>query len=394
MSLVPCVDLNVFDNPFRSLLNLSITNEVTMNTDILFKPFEHPKLKLKNRVVMPPMTRGFSPLGVPGENVADYYRRRAAGGTGLIVSEGTLIDHLAATDTTDNPKFYGEASLGGWKRVAEAVHRAGGKMVPQIWHIGSTRRPGTGFVPDAVSAAPSGLVAPGKKLLPELSVEEIDKLVAAYGKAAHEAQKLGFDGVEIHGAHGYLVDQFFWEGTNIRKDKYGGSIEARTTFAAEIIRSIRKLCGEDFPIILRISQWKIQDFNAKLARTPRELEVFLDPLVAAGVDIFHCSTRRFWEPEFKESDLNFAGWVKKITGLPTISVGSVGLNEEFITTYAGGRAEVVGIDNLLCRMEKEEFDLIAVGRAQISNPDWVETVGAGKFDQLKPFHKGLLDELF
>ncbi len=365
-----------------------------MQVDFLFAPFHHPKLELKNRVVMAPMTRSFSPNGIPGDSVADYYRRRAEGGTGLIISEGTLIDHPAATDTTDNPKFHGEAALAGWKKVVDAVHAAGSKMIPQIWHIGSVRRAGTGFVPDAVSAAPSGLVAPGKKILPELSNAEIERLVEAYGQAALAAKKLGFDGVEVHGAHGYLVDQFFWEGTNVRSDKYGGSIEARTTFAVEIIRLIRQLCGDEFPIILRISQWKQQDFDAKLVRTPEALRRFLEPLVAAGVDLFHCSTRRFWKPEFDGSDLNLAGWVKRITGLPTISVGSVGLDEEFVTTFAGGTAGVVGIDNLLKRMEREEFDLIAVGRALISNPDWVKLVGDGRFDKLKPYSKDLLDELY
>ncbi len=364
-----------------------------MSSDILFSPFDHSKLKLKNRIIMPAMTRGFSPDGIPGENVAAYYRKRAEGGVGLIISEGALINHPSATDTTENPHFYGEAALTGWKTVLDGVHAAGCKMVPQIWHIGSVRHAGTGPVPEAVSAAPSGLVAPGKKLLPELNPTEIERLVSAYAQAAKDAKRLGFDGVEIHGAHGYLIDQFFWEGTNVRHDKYGGSLEARTTFAVEIIREVRRQCGPDFPIILRWSQWKIQDFNAKLARTPKELERFLSPLTDAGVDIFHCSTRRFWEPEFEDSTLNLAGWTKKITGRPCISVGSVSLNEEFITTYAGGEAQVVGLDNLLERMQDCEFDLIAVGRAQISNPDWAKLVAAGQYDQLRPYHKGLLEEL-
>ncbi len=365
-----------------------------MNSDVLFKPFDHSKLKLKNRIVMPPMTRSFSPDGIPGDNVADYYRRRAEGGVGLIISEGTLINHPAATDATDHPSFYGEKALAGWKKVVDSVHAAGGKMVPQIWHIGSVRHGGKGPFPEAVSAAPSGLAAPGKKVLPELENSEIEKLVQAYAQAALDAKELGFDGVEIHGAHGYLIDQFFWEGTNIREDRYGGSIEARTTFAVEIIREIRRLCGEEFPIILRWSQWKMQDFEAKLVKNPDELQRFLTPLVDAGVDIFHCSTRRFWEPEFEASELNLAGWVKKLTGLPTISVGSVSLNEEFVTTFMGGGAGVSGIDNLIERMEKSEFDLIAVGRANISNPDWANLVKEGKYDQLKPFDKALLDKLF
>ena len=364
-----------------------------MNSDILFKPFDHPKLKLKNRVAMAPMTRGFSPGGIPGKNVADYYRRRAEGGVGLIISEGTLVNHPAATDADDHPLFYGEKSLAGWKQVVDEVHAAEGKMVPQLWHIGSVRRSGKGPFPDAVSAAPSGMVAPGKKRLPELSTNEIAKIVAAFGQAGLDAKKLGFDGVEIHGAHGYLIDQFFWDGTNVRQDRYGGSIEARTTLAVEIIREIRRLCGADFPIILRFSQWKMHDYEAKLVKNPGELERFLGPLIDAGVDLFHCSTRRFWLPEFEGSDLNLAGWVKKISGLPTISVGSVGLNEEFITTYTGGKAETSGIDDLIRRMENQEFDLIAVGRAIISNPDWVNQVAKGRFDQLKPFHKDLLNEL-
>ncbi len=364
-----------------------------MNSSVLFKPFEIPKLQLKNRIVMAPMTRGFSPGGIPGDRVADYYRRRAEGGVGLIISEGTLVNHPAATDSLDHPVFYGTAPLAGWKKVVDAVHSAGGKMVPQIWHIGSVRKPGTGPFPDAESASPSGMVAPGKKKLPELSTAEIQNIVTAFGQAAKDARDLGFDGVEVHGAHGYLIDQFFWEATNLRNDSYGGSIEARTTFAVQIIREIRNVCGDDFPIILRWSQWKMQDYEARLVKTPDELQRFLTPLVDAGVDIFHCSTRRFWEPEFEGSDLNLAGWVKKLTGLPTISVGSVGLNEEFVTTFAGGSAQVAGIDDLLQRMEKNEFDLIAVGRANISNPDWANKVAEGRFDQLKPFDKKILSEL-
>src|SRR5690606_20748656 len=300
--------------PGRCLSQLEFLMSDPVNSDVLFKPFDHPKLPLKNRVVMAPMTRSFSPNGVPGDDVVEYYRKRVAGGTGLIVTEGTLINHPAATDDVNVPFFHGEASLAGWKKVVDAVHAAGGKIVPQIWHIGSTRRPGTGPFPDAPTVSPSGLVGPGKKIFEPLSEAEIAQLVQAYAQAAADAQRIGFDGVEIHGAHGYLIDQFFWEGTNQRDDKYGGSLVKRTTFAVEIIQAIRERCGEDFPIILRWSQWKQQDYTVKLAKNPDELAAFLEPLSAAGVDIFHCSQRRFWEPEFDGSELNLAGWTKEITG--------------------------------------------------------------------------------
>lgn len=364
-----------------------------MNYDVLFKSFEHPKISLKNRIVMAPMTRGFSPNGVPGNNVAEYYRKRAEGGVGLIVSEGTLIDHPAATDKVNNPSFFGDAALEGWKKVIDSVHDAGGKMVPQIWHIGAVRQPGTGPHPEAPTVSPSGLVAPGNKPYGPLSVAEIEMLVKAYGQAALNAKNLGFDGVEVHGAHGYLIDQFFWEGTNERTDKYGGSISARTTFAVEIIKEIRSLCGEGFPLIFRWSQWKMQDFKIKLTHNPDELAEFLAPLSNAGVDIFHCSQRRFWEPEFEGSDLNLAGWTKKITGKPTISVGSVGLDQVFNTAFMGKGACVANIDNLILRMENDEFDLIAIGRALLSNSDWANKVKAGHFDQLKSFDPNDKDNL-
>lgn len=356
-----------------------------MKHDVLFKPFEHGSLKLANRTVMAPMTRGFSPDGIPGEDVAEYYRKRVVGGTGLIISEGTLIDYPAATDNTSYPSFYGEQALAGWKKVLDTVHAAGGKMMPQIWHVGSTRRPGTGPQPDAPTASPSGLVAPGKKIFEPLTLENVEALVKSYGQAAADAQRLGFDGVEVHGAHGYLIDQFFWESTNERDDRYGGSLVARTQFAVEIIREIRRRCGKDFPVVLRWSQWKQQDYAAKLATNPEQLAEFLQPLSDAGVDIFHCSQRRFWEPEFEDSSLNLAGWTKEITGKPTISVGSVGLDQEFIASFQGKGAEVANIDNLLERMENGEFDLIAIGRALLSNPDWANKVREGHFDQLKPF---------
>lgn len=355
-----------------------------MNTDVLFKPFQLGKLSLNNRIVMAPMTRSFSPQGIPGANVAEYYRKRAAGGVGLIVTEGTLVNHPAAADDSNCPLFYGDA-LKGWKVVADKVHSEGGKIVPQLWHVGSMRKPGTGHFPEAISASPSGLVAKDKKKLEPLSNDEIDSLINAYAQGAYDAKTLGFDGVEIHGAHGYLIDQFFWEDTNIRNDRYGGSISQRTQFAVEIIQAIRERCGAEFPVILRFSQWKQQNFESRLANTPEQLAEFLEPLSNAGVDSFHCSQRRFWEPEFEGSTLNLAGWVKKITGKPTISVGSVGLNQDFISSFAGSGAELANIDQLIEKMSNDEFDLIAVGRALIANPDWANKVKSEQFSDLQPF---------
>ena len=357
---------------------------MTLSPAPLFTPFKLKNLTLPNRIVMAPMTRSKSPNQVPGEDVAAYYARRAEGGVGLIITEGVAPDHPVALSDANVPNFHGDA-LDGWAKVLAAVKAKGGLIMPQLWHTGLMRKPGAGPNPHLPSVGPSGLFKPGKKITEPMTSAEIDEVIAGYATSSRHAEELGFDGVEVHGAHGYLIDQFFWEGTNERADDYGGSMVKRSQFAVEIIRAIRKAVSKDFPVILRWSQWKQQDYTIKLAPTPQALEGFLEPIVKAGVDCIHCSTRRFWEPEFEGSDLNLAGWTKKITGLPTITVGSVGLNQEFIATYRGEPATPASLDRLIEMFSRGDFDLVAVGRALIVNPNWVEMVRAGKFDELQPF---------
>jgi len=360
----------------------------------LFKPFESEKLKLSNRIVMAPMTRSRSPGGVPGSDVAAYYRRRAENGVGLIVTEGTMIDHPAATGDPNVPLFHGREALEGWHKVVAGVHEAGGKIVPQLWHVGMTRKNGSLPNPDAPSVGPSGLTLDGEKTNDPLSIKEIEAIAEAFGRAAAEAKRIGFDGIELHGAHGYLIDQFFWEQTNRREDRFGGDLVSRTTFAADIVKACRRAVGDDYPIILRISQWKSGHYDAKLASTPEELRKFLEPLVEAGVDVFHCSTRRFWEPEFEGSPLNLAGWVKKLTGKPTITVGSVGLDGEFNGAFRGQNSDVTDIGELIDRLEGGEFDLVAVGRSLLADPTWAAKIRDGRFDELQSFNAEALRTLY
>ncbi|SFI89541.1 NADH:flavin oxidoreductase [Celeribacter neptunius] len=369
---------------------------MTGQAGALFRPFSHKSLSLKNRIVMAPMTRGMAAEGIPGPRNTSYYTRRAEHEVGLILSEGTVIDRPASRNLPGIPFFHGGEALSGWKRVIDAVHAAGGKMGPQIWHTGSTR--GGDWEPDAPVESPSGLLAPETPRGATMSEADIEATIAAFAQAAKAARDLGFDVAELHGAHGYLIDQFFWQGTNLRDDGWGGeTIEERSRFAVEVIKAVRAAVGPDFPILLRLSQWKQQDYAVKLAKDPAEMERWLTPLVDAGVDILHCSQRRFWEPEFPEIDgeegLNFAGWAKKITGQPTISVGSVGLSGEFLAAFGGESSQVTPLDNLVKRMEAEEFDLIAVGRALLSDPLWAEKVKRGALGELTGFNPASLSEL-
>jgi 2,4-dienoyl-CoA reductase-like NADH-dependent reductase (Old Yellow Enzyme family) len=340
------------------------------------------------------MTRSFSPNGIPGENVAEYYERRAAADVGLIVTEGTTIDRPGASNDTNVPVFHGDEALAGWTNVVDRVHGAGGKIAPQLWHIGMVRKPGTGHNPDVSSDGPSGMTHTGKQVMPAPTETDVDDMANSYARSAAHAAKLGFDAIEIHGAHGYLIDQFFWDVMNKREDKYGGGLTERANFAARIISECRKAVGDDMPIILRFSQWKQQEYTARLADTPEKLEAFLKVFVDAGVDILHCSQRRFWEPEFEGSRLNLAGWAKKLTGLPTISVGSVGLNGDFFSAFAGVGSEVAPLDELTKRMDAGEFDMIAVGRALLHDPEWAKKVKEGRESELSNYDGEALKTLY
>jgi 2,4-dienoyl-CoA reductase-like NADH-dependent reductase (Old Yellow Enzyme family) len=366
-----------------------------MPVKALFKPFSLGSLQLPSRVVMAPMTRSFSPGGVPNSKVIEYYRRRAAAGVGLIITEGTTVGHKASNGYPSVPQFFGEAPLAGWKKVVDAAHAEGARIVPQLWHVGAVRRLGTEPDGEVPAYGPMEKLKDDKVVVHGMSKQDIQDVIGAFAQAASDAKAMGMDGVEIHGAHGYLVDQFFWDGTNQRTDEYGGDMAGRSRFAIELIEAVRAAVGPDFPIILRFSQWKQQDYSARLVLTPEALGEFLKPLSDAGVDIFHCSTRRFWEPEFEGSELNLAGWTRKLTGKPTITVGSVGLDGEFLQFMVDTDkvAQPASLDNLLKRLNDNEFDLVAVGRALLVDPDWAQKVRDGRERDILPFSREALTTL-
>ena len=379
--------------------------------DPLFAPLDVLGLRLKNRIVMSPMTRGFSPGGVPGADVAAYYARRAAGETGLIITEGVGIDHRSALGDAglgedSIPVLYGEAALAGWKKVVEAVHAAGGVIFPQLWHMGVMKLRGTGLHAEAPPMRPSGVWGPRGRtnsLDPKytalafeptvpMSEEDIADVIAAYARSAANAKAVGFDGIAIHGAHGYMIDNFLWDETNFRSDGWGGDRQRRSRFAVEVVRAIRAAVGPALPISLRFSQWKQQDFRARLAQSPQELEEVLGPIADAGVDIFEASTRYFGRAEFEGSEMNLAGWARRVTGKLSMAVGGVGLNTGYYDSMAGKTADpVVDFDPLLERFNRGEFDLIEVGRALLHDAEWTHKLRTGS--GFSPFNKESLQVL-
>lgn len=351
----------------------------------LFRPFRCGSLSLGNRFVMAPMTREWSPGNLLTAEAPAYYARRAAGGCAMVVTEGTAIPHPVAHESGRIPEFAGE-SLPRWAATAEAVHSSGGAIFAQLWHAGLYRKTAETRNPEDVSIAPSVV---GRNPVREMGHEDIDAVVSAYGQAACDALAMGFDGVEIHGAHGYLPDQFFWTKTNRRTDGYGGDMAGRVRFAAELVAEVRRRTRPDFPIMFRFSQWKGITYDAKVAETPAELEAWLTPLARAGVDIFDASTRRFWLPEFEGSPLNLAGWAKKVTGKAAMTVGSVGLEGPLevgrISEHNGTAVSFESLSRLVEMMERGDFDLVALGRIVLANPDWPNLVREGRFDAIRPY---------
>jgi len=376
------------------------------------------ELSLPNRLVMAPMTRYMSPGFVPPAEAVEYYARRVRGGVGLVITEATVVDEPHATAYEDVPGMYGARAADAWQAVVDAVHAAGGRIFSQLWHTGAIRKPGVGSQPELPGISPSGLLMDGVPSGRAMTQADIDRVIDAFARAAKLAVSLGFDGIELHGAHGYLVDQFLWAGTNRRSDAYGGDPVSRTRFAAELVAAVRAAIGPRVPISFRFSQWKQQDYSARLAGSPAELARILEPLVDAGVDLLHASTRRFWEPEFPESGLNLAGWAKKLTGKPAITVGGVCLDSDFLDgsgeyealmrnfddSVAAGQEELLGavaklmsgtstvggLHGLLERLEAEEFDLVAIGRALIANPELPRLILEGRWDQVQPYDAGML----
>ncbi len=352
----------------------------TATTDLgpLLRPTTLAGLPLTSHLAMAPMTRFRSPGGVPTPEVAAYYRRRAENGIGLVITEGVLVGHPSAGHETTVPRMTAGPAEHGWRRVTGEVHAAGGRIAAQLWHLGSAREAVDGIAAWTPCGRPGGPHA--------LTAADIHVLLAADADAARVAVRAGFDAVEIHAAHGYLLDEFLWPHTNRRTDRFGGSPAARAAFPAEVIRAVRAAVPAAMPVIVRFSQFKERDYAARIAGSPAELAVVLGAFAAAGADVLHASQRHFADPAFPGSPRNLAGWARHLTGLPSITVGSVGLTRDFLTSAA--------LRDLLDRLAAGEFDLVALGRVLLGNPAWATLAAAGRLDEIRDYRKSDEDTYF
>ncbi|WP_066969646.1 hypothetical protein [Rhizorhabdus dicambivorans] len=362
----------------------------------LFTPHSVKSLLLGNRFAVPAMQRAMSKDGAPLPSLAQYYRKRAEGGFGLVISESTAIDHGSAT-RQPTAMWIRPDTAERWRQCVEEVKSAGGHMLLQLWHEGAMRAAeGNDAWSDYPTISPSGLVRKGEASGRAATIEDLASLREAYVRSALLAQEIGFSGVEIHAAHGYLLDQFLWAETNLRDDEYGGGdLRNRVRFPAEVVAAVRAAVGQDFIISVRLSQWKTTSFDATVVNDPQEFEILLGTLRQAGADMFNISTRRFDRPEWPGSELSLAGWAKKLTDATILAVGSVGIKGD-ITDMLMHRESAPQLMASLKEAQRRflagEFDLLAIGRSSIADPDFVTKLQQGRFDEVRPFSLALLKD--
>ncbi|HWL43991.1 MAG TPA: hypothetical protein VNQ73_13705 [Ilumatobacter sp.] len=366
-----------------------MTDELDLS--LLYEPITIRNMTLRNRFVMPAMQRCWSENGQPVAFLADYYRKRAAGGTSLIITESCAVDHPSATQVPYY-SWISDATAQGWQRCAEAVRSEGAHFFVQLWHEGSIRTVGgDGPLSHHPTLSPSGLVDADRVNGRAATLDELDEIKDAFVRGAKIAQQIGASGVEVHACHGYFLDLFLWKDTNRRTDGYGGDeLADRLRYPAEIVRAIRAAVGDDFVVSFRFSQWKEVDYQAQVVENPAELEQLVRTIEDAGADMLHVSVRRFWLPEWPELDpqLGLAGWTKKFATVPVVAVGSVGLDVDVMDNMLGHEAKQTGLASFVeleRRFKAGEFDLMSVGRGQIGDPDWVTKVRDGDIFGIRQF---------
>lgn len=369
------------------ILGKKITNileaKMQHNEKILFSEFKNDKIKIKNRFVMPPMATYSSLNGIPSDRFIEHYVKRAENGVGLIITEAVAINHPTASTDANSPNMWNHEASAKWEKLIKKVHSYNTLIIPQLWHCGASRKLSHGRTKEHATAlsfgatSPSGLYGDQSTIGLPATVSELEEIIYKFADAALNAKKLGFDGIEIHGAHSQLIDNFFCCSTNKRSDEYG--FHSRTLFAEKIIKQCRSVVGDNFPILFRFSNWQLWNPLEKNFDTPQELEQFLLPLINAGVDIFDCSSKFFYEQAFEDHEGSLAFWTKKITNLPIIAVGGVSLSNNFIDSFSGESAEY---KNNIADLEKcllnNEFDLIAVGRGLLHDYTLINKIRENK----------------
>jgi len=335
----------------------------------LFSSIRIKKMEIPNRIVMPPMgTNLGNPDGTVSEANLAYMKRRARGGAGLIITEISAV-HPTGMAIPSELGSYDDRFIPGLKKLAEVIHAHGSKAVLQLHHTGRESlfllKAGKAIAPSPIRSLVFGMTPR------EMTREEIQELIVAFGAAAFRGKQAGFDGVEVHGAHGYLLTQFLSALSNQRADEYGGDLANRSRFIREVLREVRQRVGEEFPVSLRLSA---EEF-IKGGYTVEDLKPLLPEWVKDGADIIHASLGTHGSPAGITSapieympgfNVGRAKRIKEIVNVPVIGVG------RFTDLHLAD--EVIG---------RGEADLVAFGRQFLADPDFILKSREGRFDDVR-----------
>ena len=334
----------------------------------VFSPITIKGKTMKNRLAVAPMVTNYcNEDGTCTEMFSAYHETKAKGGFGMIITEdftvrprGKGFKHL--------PGLWNDEQIPGFKEFTKRIHKHDTVLIAQIYHAG---RQSSKMVLGEAPEAPSAIPCPFSPDMPEeLSVEEIKKIITEFGDCARRAEDAGFDGIEVHGAHGYLISQFMSSYTNKRTDEYGGSLQNRIRFAVEIVKDIRSKVSKDFIVGYRISA----DEHVTGGRNIGDTLTIVPFLEEAGIDYIHVSAgvyRSFDDiipSQYRGHSWNTdaAGEVKKITKLPVISVGRINDPRLAETIIASGKA-----------------DIVAMGRQSLTDPETPNKAKEGRFDEIR-----------
>ncbi|WP_380178716.1 NADH:flavin oxidoreductase [Kalamiella sp. sgz302252] len=348
---------------------------------LLFKAGQINRIAFKNRLLVAPMTRiSASETGVPGEVMQRYYASFAQGGFGGVITEGIYIDSAWSQTYAFQPGIVSDEQVAGWRAVTEAVKKAGSVVIAQLIHGGAlsqaNRHRANTVGPSAIKPRGQQMAfyyGKGEYAVPEaMNEQQIQEVIASFADSAQRAvAEAGFDGVEIHGANGYLLDQFFTDYQNQREDSWGGSLENRLRLTLEVIRAVRAKIGREAMLGVRISQGKVNDFHHKWQEGEAGALRVFRLLEEAGVDYIHVTEYQAWQPAFANNQRSLAELAR--AGAPNTVI------------IANG-----GLDNgeLAAEQLKASADYVAIGKAALANHDWPLRVDQG--EALRPLAENVL----
>ena len=334
----------------------------------IFAQGELRSVKMANRCIVSPMTRtSATEDGLATEQMAEYYARFARGGWGMVITEAAYIDLKYSQGYTFQPGIATNEQAESWRKVIDAVHAEGAPIFMQIFHGGAINQ-GNNWVEGSISASavtPRGEQIPryrgagtGFQTPREITRDEMAQVVEDFGHAARRAVEIGFDGVEVHGANGYLLDQFLTVHTNLREDEYGGPIEKRVKFHCDVMQSVRD-AAPNVPVGVRISQTKVNDLTYVWPDGDDDAKVVFPAIAATGIDFFDCSAHLGLDHVFG-TDRSLSGLARRHTGLPVFANGK--LHDPELADRA---------------IAEEEGDFVAIAKGALADPEWPQKIAAG-----------------